>query len=170
MKTQKIGYIMLFIIINNEEFMDSRIKRSINIQNTIKSYIHRAQNWSQLKSAAVVSGHAGCGKTSLLLDHFKREKYFYFSFAGLEDNVAERLFTEKVSSVTTVNVGTWDEAFIALSQARKYIIFDDLAPIVSYKRFEKSVTIICLHSYLRALLRQQKKNPNFCFHGNYSLG
>jgi len=30
-----------------------------------------------LKAVAVVSGHAGCGKTSLLLDYFKGKKTYY---------------------------------------------------------------------------------------------
>ena len=91
-----------------------------------------------LKTAAVVSGLAGCGKTSFLLDYFRDKKRFYFSFAGLEESIAERLFAEKISVIVGREIANWDEAFIALSKEYKYIVFDDLAPIASYKRFKNS--------------------------------
>ena len=72
----------------------------------------------------------------VLLDYFKDKKHFYFSFAGLEESVAERLFTQKVAAVTEKQVTNWSDAFVALSKAYRYIIFDDLTPISSYKRFQ----------------------------------
>ena len=114
------------------------IARSSSITNTIKQYAHREGKWRELKTVAIVSGLAGCGKTSLLLDYFKDNKCFYFSFAGLEESVAEKLLSEKISTATGNAVLSWDEAFTALAKKYKFIIFDDLASISSYKRFKGS--------------------------------
>ena len=114
------------------------IDRSSSIANTIKQYAHREEKWKELKTVAVVSGLAGCGKTSLLLDYFKDKRYFYFSFAGLAESVAEKLFADKLSMATDKAVIEWDEAFKALSMKYKFVIFDDLTPIASYKRFKDS--------------------------------
>ena len=62
------------------------IDRSSSLLNTIKQYAHQAGKWKELKTVALVSGLAGCGKTMLLLDYFKNKKHFYFSFAGLEES------------------------------------------------------------------------------------
>jgi len=118
--------------------MDMSIPRASSIASTIKQYVHRKDKWRELKTVAVVSGLVGCGKTSLLLDYFKDKRCFYFSFAGLEESVAEKLLSEKVSMVTDKAVKNWDEAFVAISKKYKFIIFDDLAPIASYKRFKSS--------------------------------
>jgi len=100
--------------------MEKHIKRSADISETVKNHIHKNRDWRDLKTVAVVSGLAGCGKTSLLLDHFKGNQHFYFSFAGLEESVAERLFGEKVSALTGANITTWDEALTALPKVCKY--------------------------------------------------
>ena len=118
--------------------MGKQVKRSVNIWATIEHYTHGSHNWKDLKTVAVVSGLAGCGKTTLLLEYFKEKKRFYFSFAGLEENVAEKLFTQKVSETIGIDISNWNEAFIALSKTYRYIIFDDLAPVASYKRFQPS--------------------------------
>ena len=115
-----------------------KIKRSAKIWDTIEQYMHRNRAWATLKTVAVVSGLAGCGKTTLLLDYFKGKKHFYFSFDGLEESIAERLLAEKVAAGTGVAAMNWDEAFIALSNTYRYIILDDLAPLSSYKRFKSS--------------------------------
>ena len=114
------------------------IPRASSIASSIKQYAHRKDKWRELKTVAVVSGLAGCGKTTLLLDYFKDKRCFYFSFAGLEESVAEKLFADKVSVATGNPLTNWDKAFVALSKKYKYIIFDDLASIVSYKRFKQS--------------------------------
>ena len=114
------------------------IPRHYPIDTIAKKSLHRKDAWRELKTVAVVTGLAGCGKTSLLLDYFKDKRHFYFSFAGLEESIAEKLFADRVSAVTGATVTNWDEAFIALSKKHKYIIFDDLSPLASYKRFKQS--------------------------------
>ena len=114
------------------------IPRASSIASTIKQYAQQKDKWSELKTVAVVSGLAGSGKTSLLLDYFKDKRCFYFSFAGLEESIAEKLFTDKVSMIAGKVIMNWDEAFAALSKKYKYIIFDDLTSISSYKHFNQS--------------------------------
>jgi len=115
-----------------------KIKRSSGIWNVIENYTNQSQEWKELKTVAVVHGLAGGGKTTLLLDYFKAKKHFYFSFAGLEENVAEKLFTQRVSAATGMNVSNWDEAFMVLSKAYRFIIFDDVASVLAYARFKDS--------------------------------
>lgn len=138
LKTQFFFNIIIFIITSYEDYMDMHIKRQAIIWGTIEHYMCKSHNWQGLKTVAVLSGLAGCGKTTLLLDYFKKKKHFYFSFAGLEENAAESLFTRKVSETIGSDISNWDDAFMALSNAYRYIIFDDLAPVSSYKRFQPS--------------------------------
>ena len=118
--------------------MEKIIKRSVPIWSAIEHYRRRQGNWEKLKTVAVISGPAGCGKTTLLLDYFKNKRYFYFSFAGLDENIAERLLSEKISAAAGIAVKHWDGAFGALIRKYKYIIFDDLAYITNCARFRNS--------------------------------
>lgn len=115
-----------------------KINRNYPINNLVKQYIRRKDKWRELKTVAEISGLSGCGKTTLMLDYFNDKKHFYFSFAGLEENVAENLFANKVSELTNQPIAGWEDAFTALSKKNRYIIFDDLTPVFSYKRFKNS--------------------------------
>ena len=129
------------------------IPRASSIASTLKQYAHRKDKWRELKTVSVVSGLAGCGKTTLLLDYFKGKRNFYFTFAGLEESVAEKLFADKVSMITGKVIMSWDEAIIALSKKYKYIIFDDLTHIASYKRFKSSFyENMCMDFNIRPLV------------------
>jgi len=101
----------------------------------LESY-HRKQNdFSNLKTVCVISGPAGCGKTTYLLNYFKGKEYFYFSFASLGEELAEKLFAESVSSKCGVAVSGWAESIRALSNKYKYILLDDIGGIAGSKRF-----------------------------------
>jgi len=100
---------------------------------------HRKQNsFHALKTVCVLSGPAGCGKTTYALNYFKGKEFFYFSFAGLEEGFAEKLFTDTVCSKCGVTVTGWVEALKTLSNKYRYILLDDLAPLASYKRFKEA--------------------------------
>jgi len=114
------------------------IARFYPIKNTIKQYARRDGKWRELKTVAVVSGLSGCGKTTLILDCFKDKRCFYFSFAGLEESIAEKLFANKVTMATGKSAKRWDDAFRELSDKYKFIILDDLSSVSSYKRFINS--------------------------------
>jgi len=104
----------------------------------LESY-HRNQNdFSNLKTVCVVSGPAGCGKTTYVLNYFKGKEYFYFSFAGLGEELAEKLFAEAVSDKCGVTVSGWAEAFKKLSSEYKFVLLDDLASLANYKRFKEA--------------------------------
>jgi AAA+ ATPase superfamily predicted ATPase len=139
LKTQDFCDIIDFIISCYDKLGVQRvkkIKRSADIWAAIENHANRQDAWTVLKTVAVVSGLAGCGKTTQMLDYFKGKKHFYFSFAGLEEGVAERLFTEKVAALTGNIITNWEEALIAVSKAYRFIILDDLSPLASYKRFK----------------------------------
>ena len=90
------------------------------------------------KFACVVRGLPGCGKTTFVLDHFKGKKVFYFSFAGLEETFAERLFVERVMAETEVAVSTWAGAIKTVTTEFSVILLDDIDSISTYKRFQKA--------------------------------
>ena len=100
-----------------------KIKRQAGVWETIENYMNKNQQWQCVKTVAVVSGLCGCGKTALLLDYFKDKKHFYFSFAGLAESVAERLFTQKVAAVTEKQLTNCIDAVVALTTAYRHIIF-----------------------------------------------
>jgi hypothetical protein len=108
------------------------------LNNIIRRYQHRAQEWETEKTVCTAKGLPGNGKTSFVLEHFKEKRYFYFSFAGLSEEVAEKLFAEKVSERTGTTVSGWKETIKAVSKEYKYILLDDLASISSYKRLRKA--------------------------------
>ena len=99
---------------------------------------HRVHEWSTEKTVCVLKGLSGCGKTSFVLEHFKGRKFFYFSFFGLGEELAEKLFTEMVSEKTGVTLYGWESAFKAVSKEYRIILLDDLASISSYKRFQNA--------------------------------
>jgi len=65
-------------------------------------------------------------------------KFFYFSFVGLDENLAEELFAERVSTQAGIAASGWEESFRAVSSKFKIILLDDLAALVTYKRFHKA--------------------------------
>ena len=138
MKGHVFCYILTFIIIKHEEIAVD-INRHSLIKSTFRKAVRKQGVWSEQKAVALVTGHFGCGKTTLLLDYFKNRKHFYFSFEGLEENVAEKLFADRVSSLTNQAVTGWDGAFLAISKRYNFIIFDDITSILSYKRFKNSL-------------------------------
>ena len=53
--------------------------------------------WDELKTVCVFRGIAGCGKTTYALNFMGNRKVFYFSFAGLDESLAEELFAKRVT-------------------------------------------------------------------------
>jgi len=93
--------------------------------------------WDKLKTVCVFRGIARCGKTTYALNFMGNRKVFYFSFAGLDESLAEELFAERVSAQIGVAVSGWEDSFRAISSKFKIILLDDLAALVTYKRFHK---------------------------------
>jgi len=91
-----------------------------------------------LKTVCVVSGPAGCGKTTYVLNYFKDKNPFYFSFAGLGEELAEKLFADAVSSKCGVTVSGLVESIRALADKFKFVLLDDLASLATYKRFKEA--------------------------------
>jgi len=104
----------------------------------IVGYKMRANAKNPKKAVFVVNGLSGSGKTSFALDYFKDEKLFYFSFLGLNEEIAELLFAEKVSEVVGEKVSGWGDSFTNVASHYKVIILDDLSSISSFNRFHTS--------------------------------
>ena len=115
-----------------------KIVRSSSIEKLIKRYKTKKDSWKDPGNVAVVFGLPGCGKTSLLLDYFEKKKHFYFSLASLEESVAENLLANKISLLSDISIVGWDDIFKTLSSIYQFIIFDDITPVYSYKRFKES--------------------------------
>jgi len=65
-------------------------------------------------------------------------KVFYFSFTGLDESLAEELFAEHVNIQTGISATGWEESFRVVSSKFKIVLLDDLAALVTYKRFHKA--------------------------------
>ena len=121
--------------------MDMWLKRKeyeTALNNILRQYQFRAQEWQTEKAVCVIKGLAGSGKTSFVLEHFKDKKVFYFSFAGLSEESAEKFFAERVSAKTGVAVCGWEDSLKAVSKRFKIVLLDNLASVSSYKRFRKA--------------------------------
>ena len=104
-----------------------------------QNWFRHQHTWRTEKTVCVIRGLAGCGKTSFVRNYFKkRSRLFYFSFSGLEEGLAETLFTEHVTKETGVAVSDWVEAIKTISEKYRIILFDDITSISSYKRFPKA--------------------------------
>lgn len=121
--------------------MSAVIKRTI-VYNPLweiyEKYMFRVHDWEIKKSVCVIEGLASCGKTTYVLEYLKNKQYFYFSFAGYGEALAETLFTEYVTEMTDTAVHGWEDAFKAVAAKYKYIVFDDLGAITSCKRFKQA--------------------------------
>jgi len=111
---------------------------ALSLNGSLRDYKLCRSKWSNLKTAFVVRGATGCGKTTFVLQHFKDKDYFYFSFKGLCEEAAEALFAKQVSEKLGIDLFGWEGSITAVSKRFKYILFDDLASISSYKRFQKA--------------------------------
>ena len=72
--------------------VDKIIKRTTEggpLWEVIEKHHLRIREWDVPKTVCVVSGLMGCGKTTYLLNYFKDKRFFYFSFDGLEEGLAE---------------------------------------------------------------------------------
>jgi len=121
--------------------MAEKIKRTLQgapFWETMRGWHQQKNTWRTEKTICVLRGLAGCGKTTFLRHYFKKRKTFYFSFSGLEEGLAERLFTERVSIETGIAVSEWAEAITVISAKYRIVLFDDVASISSYKRFQKA--------------------------------
>ena len=118
--------------------MEEHIERKaygIILNSIRRRYRSRTQNWEKAKAVCVIEGLMGSGKTSFVLDYFRDKEYFYFSFAGLGEDVAELLFAEQTSKKAGIRISGWEDSFNAVSAEYKFIILDDLESTASYKRF-----------------------------------
>lgn len=123
--------------------MNEIIERTRNkspIWREIKRFRNRTHDWETVKTVCVVSGLSGCGKTTLLLEYFKSKgrKVFYFSLKGLDESTAERLLISRVVELTGETSVDWGTAFTAISKCYKNVIFDDIAALSTYKRFNQA--------------------------------
>ncbi|MCL2562712.1 MAG: hypothetical protein FWE08_01575 [Oscillospiraceae bacterium] len=117
------------------------IKRTIKGEpfwETFRNWYQQRNTWQTEKTVCVLRGLTGCGKTTFLRHYFRERKAFYFTFSGLEEGLAERLFAERVSAETGVVVSDWAEAIRVISTKYRVILLDDVASISSYKRFQKA--------------------------------
>ena len=120
---------------------DRFVKRSTGktpLWEVLEDYNRRVRDWKTVKTVCVAEGLAGSGKTTWLLNYFMGKRFFYFSFAGLEESLAEKLFCKHTFIQTGVEVSGWEDAFKAVSSKYKRILLDDLSSITSYKRFHKA--------------------------------
>jgi len=120
---------------------ESYVKRTTGrkqMWEVLEQYRQGRNEWRTPKTVCVVDGMAGTGKTTWLLNYFKGKKVFYFSFAGLEENLAEKLFADTVTQMTGVAVSGWEDSFRALFAKHKLILLDDLSATSSYKRFSQA--------------------------------
>lgn len=108
------------------------------IQEHMKCYAKRLSGWKIAKTVCVVNGLAGSGKTTFLLNRFNSNGTFYFSFAGLIENIAEKVFTDYVMEKTNSTVLNWENGITAVSKKYKFIIFDDVSVVLSSERFRKA--------------------------------
>ena len=69
-----------------------RKRHRVTMNGLIVGYKMRANAKNPKKAVFVVNGLSGSGKTSFTLDYFSDEKLFYFSFLGLNEEIAEMLF------------------------------------------------------------------------------
>ncbi|MCL1885381.1 MAG: hypothetical protein FWF98_01230 [Dehalococcoidia bacterium] len=104
----------------------------------LENFQRNQDDFSDLKTVCVVSGSVGCGKTTFLLNYFKGKKFFYFSFAAFQSELAEKLLAESVSSKCGVSVSCWADAFKALSNEYKFILLDDVGFIAGNKHFQEA--------------------------------
>jgi len=55
----------------------------------LEEYHRKQDDFSYMKTVCVVSGSVGCGKTTYVLNYSKNKEFFYFSFAGFVEELAE---------------------------------------------------------------------------------
>jgi predicted AAA+ superfamily ATPase len=121
--------------------MDKIIKRKV-VENPLwevtgRAY-HKKQAWHTLKTVCIVCGLPGSGKTTYIYEYFKSKNTFYFSFAGLTENLAEKLFADYVSEMTSDTVCGWEDSITAISKKYKFILFDDVSCVLSSEKFCKA--------------------------------
>ena len=122
--------------------MEKYIKRATKrrrLWEVLAYYNRRMNEWQTLKTVCVVEGLTGSGKTTYLINYFKGKTVFYFSFAGLIDSIAEKLFTKYVTEQTGISVTGWEDGFSVISKKYKYILFDDVSTVLSSERFRKAL-------------------------------
>ena len=111
---------------------------ALDLSSAMHGYHLCKSGWKDLKTVYVVRGMLGCGKTSFILNHFKETEYFYFSFAGLGEEIAEKLFAEKTSKKLSVVVSGWEDSIKAIAKKYEHVVLDDLTSVYSYKRFHQA--------------------------------
>ena len=109
-----------------------------SINAILKNHYRRSDNQKVSRTVYVVKGLAGSGKTTLLLNYFKDRNFFCFSFAGLAEDLAEKIFSDYVKEKTGTAASGWEDGFAAILKKHKIILFDDLSSISSYKRLQKA--------------------------------
>ena len=116
----------------------NRKTRAMPLWEVLEERFRKKDIWGNTKTVCVLNGLAGCGKTTYILHYFKNKKVFYFSFAGLDEALAELLFCERVAAKSGVEVSCWADAFRVISANYKTIIFDDLSSVVTHKHFKQA--------------------------------
>ena len=121
--------------------MDKIINRKTHampLWEVLEERFRKKDIWGKTKTVCVLNGLVGCGKTTYILHYFKDKKVFYFSFAGLDEDLAERLLCERVAVESGVEVSCWVDAFRAVAAEFKTVLLDDLSSISAYKRFKQA--------------------------------
>jgi len=122
--------------------VDEIVKRTVDggipMWKVLENYHRQKDGWNKAKTICILRGLAGCGKTTYLLHYFKDKKTFYFSFNGLEEALAEKLFAKQVTDKTGITVSGWEEAIQTVSAKYRVVLLDDITSISSYKRFQKA--------------------------------
>ena len=120
---------------------DTKIIRKLHkveMHRLLYRYKYRIQGKEPKKLVCIINGLTGTGKTTFALDYFSDKKYFYFSFLGLNEEMAEILFAERISEYAKEKVNGWVDCFIKLAESYSVLILDDLTSISSYKRFHSA--------------------------------
>lgn len=116
-------------------------------------YCFRMQsyNWSNKNTICVLSGQKASGKTRVAFEFMKQHpNSFYFSFAGLNKEMALRFFCRRVRKQMNMDIDCqgWNDVFGTLTpHLKRYkpiLIFDDVDTFPDTKAYEnKSLNFIC---------------------------
>ena len=112
--------------------------RRVSEQILIKAYnqFKNKENRAQSERVFRLTGIKGCEKTKLALNFASKHHSFYFSFAGLDETMAKKLFISRVSTyLKKDSIQSYSEALKLLNQRHPIVILDGMESVPSNAEF-----------------------------------
>ena len=112
------------------------------LKGLFKENLHDKNGWGEPREILAVLGEPHCGKTSLVLKAYEnRADLCYFSFKGLSENRARKLFAERVERYIGIKAASdnWSDIFETMKHLSgwhyKIFILDNIQKTEDYYEF-----------------------------------